>query len=204
MVKKEKLQVEKIYIENFPVFLTYSKPFRIDAKIIFNKDFLSQKLIFKLLEISYAYGFSCSSPYFGNNKSKYVTFFIGKILFNKKYLNQVEIILKDCLLEIKILKNNLIKQMNFFNLDISMFNDIKFDNLYFEYLTTIRDQNYNGSWKNYYNDMISMNKDDEANIIIKCIEFERVNLKDLGFVGHKLNLIFQVLENTSRNYSNVN
>lgn len=168
-----------------------SNPEKIESKLVFDRNDISQKLIFILMEITYKYGFSCSKPYFDNN---WMYFFVGTILPTNKSLNKYIIKLTKCLEEIEKFARKFAKQLDFSRIDISMFNDINLEEFYPERLVAIKDQQFNGSWGKFYSDLIKNDRKEDAKLINKCSKFEKINKKDLGLVGHKLNYIIFLLD----------
>lgn len=169
--------------KGFSLMYVESPP-RLEAKVVFGREHISQKLVFTLMEITHAHGFACSRPHF-LEKNEEMSFLIGTrlptSLVSKKYLNR----LTDCLLEIKDFSKEFQDQLDFSYLDISMFSKEDLDNFYPEHMSAIRDQLYDGSWKKYKKSIENESKI-QADLIKKCIVFEKINNKDIGYVGHKL------------------
>lgn len=164
------------YFKNGPTY-------RLEAKIIFEQEHISQKLIYSLMEMSHAWGFGCSSPIFSKDDS--ATFCVGTIVssrLSKSYINR----LVDCMRDIRDFADSFLKQMDFSTLDLSMFKKDHFDDLSPEEIALIRDHNFNGSWESFHNELVKNDQLEEAEIILKFMEFEKINKKDIGFVGKKL------------------
>ena len=64
-------------IGQYKVFRINSKPPRLEAKVVLDRDNISQKLIFTLMEISYNHGFACSPPTFKDAEDPDMIFLIG-------------------------------------------------------------------------------------------------------------------------------
>lgn len=192
--KRDEIKVEAIDLEEFTVLLVKSRPPRLEAKVIFGKEHISQKLVFTLMDISHKHGFGCSSPKFGLPYEDAMTFLIGTPIPTQKSAGNYLSKMYECLLEITEFSNDFIKQLDFTRLDLTMFADADVENIFPEQLAAIRDQNYDGSWKEFYRDLVDEGQDEEADIVVKCIKFEELNKKDIGLVGHKLEYIFQGLE----------
>ena len=193
MAKSDKYKVEQINAE-FKILHIYSNPQRLEAKIIFDRDHISQKLIFTLMEISHTHGFGCSPPYFKGPEDTGMTFLIGCVISNKRSINAYVKRMENCLLEIQNFANNFSKQLDFSMLDVSMFGEIDIESFFPEHLAALRDQNYKGSWKRLYNALIKEDRDEEADMVSCCIEFEKANGKDMGLVGHKLGHLLNMLD----------
>jgi hypothetical protein len=194
MTINDEYKVELIDVDNFKILHVCSSPPRLEAKIIFDRDHISQKLIFTLMEISHTHGFGCSPPHFKGPNDPVMIFLVGVILPSKKSLNKYIKRMRGCLTEIQTFANNFSQQLDFSTLDISMFGGIELDGFYPEHLAALKDQNYNGSWKDFYEAMLEENRKDEAEIVQRCMKFEELNAKDIGLVGHKLSYILHMLD----------
>jgi len=194
MTKNNKYEVELIDVDSFKVLHICSSPPRLEAKVIFDRDHISQKLIFTLMEIAHAYGFGCSPPRFGGSDDPSMTFLIGTILPSKRSINKYVKKMKDCLIKIQIFADSFSKQLDFTILDLSMFGGIDLTGFYPEHLAALKDQHHNGSWEEFHDTMILEEREDEADMIRCCMEFEKINAKDVGFVGHKLGYMLHMLE----------
>lgn len=193
-MSKSEYKIDLLDVEDFKVLLINSKPPRIEAKVIFDRDHISQKLIFTLMEITHEHGFGCSPPHFNGPDDSSMTFLIGYILPSKRSLKKHLERIRECLDEVKTFANDFTQQLDFSQLDISMFHKIELSGFYPEHLAAVRDQNYNGSWKEFYEAMVSEDREDEAEIVQRCMEFEEINSKDMGLVGHKLGFMLHMLE----------
>jgi hypothetical protein len=193
-MSKSEYKIDLLDVEDFKVLLINSKPPRIEAKVIFDRDHISQKLIFTLMEITHEHGFGCSPPHFNGPDDSSMTFLIGYILPSKRSLKKHLERIRECLDEVKTFANDFTQQLDFSQLDISMFHKIGLSGFYPEHLAAVRDQNYNGSWKEFYEAMVSEDREDEAEIVQRCMEFEEINSKDMGLVGHKLGFMLHMLE----------
>jgi len=194
MTKGDKHKIELIDSDNFKILHVCSSPPRLEAKIIFDRDHISQKLIFTLMEISHEHGFGCSPPHFKGPDDTGMTFLIGGVLPSKNSVNKYVKRIQRCLTEIRDFANDFSKQIDFSRLDISMFGGIDLDEFYPEHLAALKDQSYDGSWTNFYDALIEEERKDEAEIVQRCIQFEAVNSKDIGFVGHKLSYMLHMLD----------
>lgn len=193
-MSKSEYKIDLLDVEDFKVLLINSKPPRIEARVIFDRDHISQKLIFTLMEITHEHGFGCSPPHFNGPDDSSITFLIGYILPSKRSLKKHLERIRGCLDEVKTFANDFTQQLDFSQLDISMFHKIELSGFYPEHLAAVRDQNYNGSWKEFYEAMVSEDREDEAEIVQRCMEFEEINSKDMGLVGHKLGFMLHMLE----------
>lgn len=193
-MSKSEYKIDLLDVEDFKVLLINSKPPRIEARVIFDRDHISQKLIFTLMEITHEHGFGCSPPHFNGPDDSSMTFLIGYILPSKRSLKKHLERIRGCLDEVKTFANDFTQQLDFSQLDISMFHKIELSGFYPEHLAAVRDQNYNGSWKEFYEAMVSEDREDEAEIVQRCMEFEEINSKDMGLVGHKLGFMLHMLE----------
>jgi hypothetical protein len=196
MVKKDKYKIELIDADNFKILHIYSNPPRLEAKVLFDRDHISQKLIFTLMEISHAHGFGCSPPHFKGPDDPNMIFLIGSILPSERSLNKYVKRIQECLVEIQDFANDFSRQLDFSRLDVSMFEGVDIDSFYPEHLSALKDQNYNGSWKSFYKDLVKEGRKEEAAIIKCCMKFEETNIKDIGFVGHKLSYTLHMLNQT--------
>jgi hypothetical protein len=78
-----------------------------------------------------------------------------------------------------------------------MFADIDIEGFFPEQIAAIRDQHYNGSWEDFYEDLLKKEKELEADVVRRCVKFEKTNDKDIGLVGHKLSYIVQMLDESA-------
>jgi hypothetical protein len=200
--KSDKLKVETIEIGEFSVIRFFSKPQRIEAKVVFDKENISQKLIFRLMEITHMHGFGCSNPHFGDINDNYMLFFIGTTLPSprslKKYLQKMY----NCLLDIRDFQNEFERQFDFSKVDISMFSNQNIDGFYPEHVAAVRDQHYNGSWTSLKNSLIEEGKLEDARLIDSCIKFETINDKDIGLIGHQLSKMLYLIDGLETNEAN--
>jgi len=197
-------KIELLDVDDFKVLLIHSRPPRLEAKVIFDRDHISQKLIFTLMEITHAHGFGCSAPQFNGSNDPSMTFLIGNIIPNKRHFKRYLERIKECLTAVKGFAHDFSRQLDFTTLDISMFNDLDLSGFYPEHLAALRDQHYDGSWKKFYKAMASENRQDEAELVRCCMEFEKVNSKDIGLVGHKLGFMLHMLDQVPPSNSDVN
>ena len=185
------INIKIIEIDDFKVMHISSKPPRIEAQVVFNREHISQKLMFTLMEISHTYGFGCSPPVFGDEEDGSMTFLIGTIMPSVRSLNKYLSRMKECLNEVASFAMDFSQQMDFRILDLSMFHDIDVQEMYPEQLAAIRDQYYDGSWEKYQESVLKNGRIEEADIIGRCRIFENENQKDIGLVGHKLGYILE-------------
>lgn len=185
-------KIEEIVVEEFAFQLIDTKNPRIEAQVLLGKENLILKLLYKLMEISHLHGFGCSAPFFYENGNS-VSLFIGTTIETRDNFDFYSQKLLACIREVKKFIDFFSNQINFSNIDISMFSDLDLNYFYPEQLATIRDQNYNGSWNDFIKD-IEDNSEFDTEVIKKCVEFEQVNNKDLGFVAIKLIDLLMSLE----------
>jgi len=203
MVKDTK--IKSIELDGgFKVAYMSSRPPRLEAKIIFDRDHISQKLIFTIMDISHTHGFGCSRPRFGGIDDPDMVFLIGTVLPSSRSLEKYLTRLNDCLIEMREFAQEFMRQLDFSRLDISMFNDMVDLEIYPEQLAALRDQLYNGSWETFCEAMEEEGRDDMADVALKCMKFENQNDKDLGFVGHKLGHILDLLGSQESNAVEIN
>jgi len=185
--------IDIIELESFIVLHIKSKPHRIEAKVVFDRDNISQKLIFTLMDIAHIHGFGCSAPTFQGSEDSSMTFLVGTILPSSRSLNKYLKRIHSCLYSIAEFSKEFSRQLDFSQLDLTMFSDldIKFHP---EQLAAIRDQHYSGSWKMFHDNMVSESRSEEADLINRCVKFEQANEKDLGFVGYKLSNMLDMIE----------
>ena len=192
-----KFKVIKIE-DDYKILYISSKPPVIEAKVIFDRDHISQKLIFILMEITHKHGFGCSQPTFGDEQDSNMTFFIGTVLPSSRSLKTYLERIHACLKDVDIFSKEFIKQLDFSRLDLSMFSDLNKDfEIFPEQLAALRDQLYNGSWTDFKKAMDLEGREDMAEMAIRCMNFEENNNKDIGLVGHKLSYILDVLAENS-------
>ena len=187
---KKEYQVVKVGNYNIQY---YKKIPKLEANILFEKDHLSQKLIFSLMKITYDNGLSCSPPQFKNVNSENLYFSISLVLSSTRSYKRALERMHNCLIDITNFSKEFLKQLNFDHLDISMFEPEDVDVLFPEQLATLRDQQYEGSWEKMYEELERFKQYDDAELIKKCMEFEIKNNKDLGFVGYKLNYFLELI-----------
>lgn len=190
-----KNNINVLKLGKFKVLRFNSSPPRLEAKIILDRDNISQKLIFTLMEITHQYGFACSPPSFKNFDSPEMIFLVGTIstgfLSTKKILNRLYL----CLEAIDNFLKSFNKQLDFTKVDISMFGGIDLSQFRPTEIAAVRDQHYNGSWRDFKKALTQSGRNEEAEVIDKCIIFEEENKKDLGLVGHKLGRTLYMIEN---------
>lgn len=191
------LDIELIKVEEFVILHVFSNPQRIESKIVFDRDNISQKLIFTIMDISHQHGFGCSSPHFNGPDDPTMTFLVGTNLPTKKSVNKYVKRMYACLLDIKDFSTDFNKQLDFSQLDLTMFSDMNPMDFYPEQIAAMRDQHFGGSWGEFKQALLSENKETELDVVDRCVKFEKINKKDIGLVGHKLNYIIDMLGETN-------
>lgn len=190
---KKDIKVKVIKDGDYTFLHILSDPSRLQVKFVLDRNDISQKFLFSLMDICYQHGFSCSQPSF-NSSNDDMVFFVGTVL-TKKWLARFYIPrLRTCVDDLVNFIKSFQKQLDFSNLDISMFGEVNIKNLDLTYLAALRDQSFNGSWLNLKHALVESGQTQGALIIDKCLSFEKENEKDIGFVGHKLSGILQSLE----------
>jgi hypothetical protein len=163
---------------------------------------LSQKLIFQLMEISWKHGFGCAPPQFGlPDDEDRLIFSIGTSLPSSRSIRKYSARLQRCLIEIRDFADDFARQLNFRNLDLSMFEGLSYAEFDPQYLAALRDQNYNGSWTAFQKDMARHGRLEEADVVDRCRRFEETNEKDMGLIGAKLQYELAMLANTGAGMS---
>jgi hypothetical protein len=170
--------------KRYSMFRINSKPPKLEAKIAFNVKDMSQQLIFRIMNITHRRGISCSSPSIANDNDVIflVGTFINGIFGQKKSVR----ILEKCLDDLKEFINDFDTQLDFSRADLSMFENVNLPKIDVMEIIAVRDQYFNGSWIVFRDEIIESGVADGVDIIDSCIEFEAINNKDLGLVGHKL------------------
>jgi hypothetical protein len=141
---QDKIDIEVVKLEEFVMLHVLSTPPRIESKVVFDRDNISQKLIFTLMDISHDHGFGCSQPHFSSPEDPTMTFLIGTILPTKKSFNKYAKRMYGCLADIKDFSNDFNKQLDFSQLDLTMFSDLDPIDFYPEQIAAIRDQHFGG------------------------------------------------------------
>lgn len=180
-------------IGEFKAFYFNSRPPRLEAAVGFDTDHFSQKLVFRLMDITHRHGFACASPRFGTGEDEgKLVFCIGTSLPSSRSLRRYSAKLHSCLQEVLAFHEDFMRQMDFSRLDVSMFNgSVPFDP---SLLASVRDQHYGGSWDAFKKDMMDEERPAEAEIVDRCQRFETVNSKDIGLVGQQLEHTLAMLE----------
>lgn len=192
---EKEFTMEILKLDDFEVMFFDSIPPRVEAKIEFSKTHISQKLIFTLMDIAYSFGIGCSSPDFCDEEDDETVFFLLSMIINsKKHMKNQLKNMNKCLLEVLAFAQDLNSHMDFSNVDLSMFDNVDPDTLGdIERLSTIRDQNYGGSWDVFHEVLSTEGLDDVAEMVFRLKQFEEINNKDVGFVGLKLNYFLATL-----------
>lgn len=194
-MNKKFTNIEIIELEDFSVIHILSKPPRIETQVVFSRDSISQKLLFKMMEITHEHGFSCSPPYFESPDDSIMSFYVGTIMPTSRSINKYLDRIKNCLIDVRKFADDFNRQLDFSVVDLSMFSDFNIQEFYPEKLAAIRDQNFGGSWKALHKYLKNLGKLIEADFVKSCQEFEKANKKDIGLVGHKLrDLIYELDE----------
>jgi len=180
------MEHKTLEIGNHKVEYFNSNPSRMESKVLFDVNSISQKLIFSVMNITHKYGIGCSAPKFKGIDDQEMTFLLSEVISDcddtNVYLNRFE----SCLDEIDKFKSYLETQLNFDKLDLSMFNDIITYDVFLTELASVKDQHYDGCWDAFKASMIDSGKLDEAKILGVCKKFEEVNKKDLALIGYKV------------------
>lgn len=204
VLKKEKLisAVKIIDAGDNKLIHTLSDPQRLDGEILFPRRLMSEKLLRTIMNISFANGFGCSAPMIDDPEAELVKFLVGTNLYNKN-IKQYSNALNECIEEIYHFVHYVDEQFDFSVLDLSMFGGLKgkYETIPIEYLATLRDQVFKGSWRQLKNKIKKEEENDKIEIINCCEKFEKINKKDLGFVGYKIEEIVEVLINSDENGS---
>ena len=183
----ELIAAQTIEVGPFKAYYFDSRPPRMEAAVIFDVSQLSQKLIFHMMEISWKHGFGCAPPQFGTSDDEdELVFSIGTSLPSSRSVRKYSARLQRCLKEIRDFAEDFARQLNFHNLDISMFEGLAYAEFDPQYLAILRDQNYNGSWAAFQKDMTRHGRMEEAEVVDRCRKFEEVNDKDMALIGSKL------------------
>lgn len=191
MAPRKNISVEIIELGEFEALLVKARPARLETKVTFSRDDISQKLVFMMMDMSHKYGFGCSSPKFNLPDEDSMTFLVGTVISNQRSLEKHLVRLYSCLQEMSEFMQDFKQQLDFDRLDLSMFEGVDAEDVYPERLAAMRDQNYGGSWQGLYDALIAEGKSDEADIVARCVRFEQINGKDVGLVGHRLDYILQ-------------
>lgn len=206
-MKKNKIELdlELIHLnEKYKIHHIKTNPPRLEAKIVFDKEDISQKLIFTLMNLSHKHGFACSSPRFRPADDPSMSFLIGTILPDDKTetLEHYSARLLVCLDAITDFADEFVRQLDFSCIDISMFEPAY--GVCSTDLAAVRDQYYEGSWSKFKTDLLNEGREEEAEILSSCMEFESLNNKDVGFVGHKLDSLLDFLYNRDAYFAESN
>jgi hypothetical protein len=181
---------ENIKVDKFNIIHALTDPQRIEAKLEFFREDISQKLIFSIMDITHAHGFGCSKPKFGGIDDTKICFYVGTVLPSPRSLKKYVEKMKDCLLDLYDFSCDLLRQLDFSNIDMSMFDGVDVGDV--EKIASLRDQYYEGSWDKLKEAFFEYESTDE--IIETLIKFEKANGKDLGLIGHKVNLLLDTIE----------
>lgn len=195
---KKLIDVEIIELDEFSVVHFLAKPPRIEAQVVFDRENISQKLLFKIMRITHNHGFGCSPPHFDTPDSSIMSFYVGTIMPSSKSIKNYLRKIYDCLMDIKDFAEDFNRQLDFSIVDLSMFSEFNIHKFYPERLAAIRDQSYDGSWNRLHKSLKKAGKKVEADFVKCCQKFEEANKKDIGLVGHKLSDLIYELEETER------
>jgi hypothetical protein len=186
-----KIKIETIQLGKYNVMLVNSSPPRIEAKLEFDKQHASKKLFFSLMEISHHHGFGCSPPFFGGKENPEMSFLIGTVVSSKRTIAKLLNRLHACLEEMVSFSEVFISQLDFSNLDLSMFDGCLVGDV--EKIISLKDQYYGGSWQELEEDLLEGGQEEVVKMVVALQKFEKVNKKDLGLVSHKLEHILDLL-----------
>jgi len=193
----ELIAAQVIDVGPFKAYYFNSRPPRMEAAVIFDVSQLSQKLIFHMMEISWKHGFGCAPPQFGTpDDEDELVFSIGTSLPSSRSIRKYSARLQRCLGEIRDFAEDFARQLNFHKLDLSMFAGLAYKEFDPQFLATLRDQNYNGSWIAFQKDMASHGRMEEAEVVERCRMFEETNEKDMALIGGKLRYELAMLAET--------
>lgn len=198
---KKDIKVKVIKDGDYTFLHILSNPSRLQVKFVLDRNDISQKFLFTLMEICHRYGFSCSPPSFSGPDSMDMVFFVGTVLASKWLVKLHIPRLRACVDDLVNFLKLFQKQLDFSNLDVSMFGGIDLETLDLPYLAALRDQSFDGSWIKFRSALIESGQSQEASVIDKCLLFERENAKDIGFVGHKLGSMLRSMERQVRSKS---
>jgi hypothetical protein len=178
------ISAQIVDVGRFKAFYFGSIPPRLEAAVIFDGETVNQKLIFQLMDISWRHGFGCSAPHFEEDGN--MVFSVGTTLPSSKSLQRYSVKLNKCLEELADFSVEFARQLDFSTLDISMFVNLDIEELDLSLIAIVRDQKYNGNWDAFYRAMKESGRDEEAQAVECCQEFEKINGKDIGLIGGKL------------------
>lgn len=198
----EILKSDALQLDKYIVYYVHSKPKRLEAKLLFERDHISQRLIFSLMNITYRHGFAFSPPSFKCPEDLIMTFLVGSVVPSPKALPAQLKRLKGCLDELDVFAQDFLKQLDFSTLDISMFEGVEVGDV--EKIAAIRDQYYNGSWDNFYKILKNTGHEEAAEVTLRLKKFEEMNNKNIGLIGHKLNCFLDDLFLSKRNVKVIN
>jgi hypothetical protein len=185
-------KVELIKSGNFTITCIHSNPIRVEAKIVFNLEHLSYKLLFNLMEIAHKHGFGCSSPTFNSQTDQTMYFLIGTIASSIRSVKPCVSRLEECLEEISAFSLYFLQQLDFSNVDMSMFDGVVIGDV--EKMVMIKDIYYNGSWDLLISSL-KLGRFAEAAVSAAVLrKFEEVNNKDLSFAAIKVNGVLDYLD----------
>jgi hypothetical protein len=178
------IPAKTIGIGRFKALYFGCAPPRLEAAVVFDGDTLSQKLVFQMMDISWRHGFGCSAPQYEEQGD--LVFSVGTTLPSSRSLRRFAAKLNNCLEEMADFAAEFARQLDFTTLDISMFSDIDPADLDLATIAAVRDQQYGGNWEALQRAMDEEGRKEESVVVGRCREFEKVNSKDIGLVGHKL------------------
>ena len=191
-MKNTKIKTEVIRLdEKFDIMFIQSVPPRIEAKLEFDKNHISQKLIFTLMQISHFHGFGCSPPFFGETKSQTMSFLIGTIVPSRRAIKRHLERMHSCLIDLFNFVEMFNRQLDFSTLDLSMLDGIYVGDV--ERIAAVRDQHYDGSWEQLRDSLKEDGFPEAAEVAMRLMMFEEANGKDIGLIGFKLNFVLDSL-----------
>ena len=187
-------EIESVEVRGFQLLHIDTNPQRLEGRVVLERDDISQKLIFTLMEICHQHGFGCSPPQFFGPEDPHMIFIIGTFLPSSRSVNKYSNLLCDCLEEVEMFIDEFYQQLDFSLLDLSMFIGMDLMSFSPEQIAGVRDQHFDGSWREFKKALNKEDKKEELDLVKRCIKFEKVNDKDIGFVGHKLSNLIYMLE----------
>jgi len=188
----KKIKTETIRLDDkFDIMYINSVPPRIEAKLEFDKNHISQKLIFTLMKIAHFHGFGCSAPFFGEIQSQAMSFLIGTVVQSRRAIKKHLERMHACLNDLFMFVESFNRQLDFSTLDLSMLDGVFIGDV--EKIAAVRDQHYDGSWDQLRDSLEEDGFPDAAEVAMRLKQFEEVNNKDIGFIGFKLNYVLNSL-----------
>lgn len=187
----------------FKGFYFDTRPPRLEAAVVFDISHMSQKLLFRMMELSWKHGFGCAAPQLAQSgEETQFVLSIGTTLPSSRSVRKYSVRLQRCLSEIHDFTESFLGQLDFSTLDISMFEGLSYGEFDPQFMAALRDQQYGGSWTAFRRDMIKRGRLEEAEVVDRCRKFEHANSKDMGLVGEKLSQELATLAESGRSEIN--